>query len=420
MKKLFLILVLCLFNLCAVYANPFKKVNPLSYFVQSFDNDSIISTNNENKLYENNATNNFTKFLASYYTLGDDFEFKTSIYKDNQNNLYIKLSADPLLAKKDLVELFKDLKTKFNISNINNIYIDDTVIINDSAENITPYIIDNNKTTFAINRSSLATKADIIQNDDYKTPVINKLKIGQEQKYTINIQNIRYSPMWVFQGTVAKDEVVELPVLKPEINFKTKLYKSLEKNKIEYFKGINAKPLPKDAKYLTSVGHSLKEVSKNILYKEDELCINSVFYIAGAKYTNYSKTAGKEDAYNMLDSVLKSSLKEGYALNKGDAGLQIDAKALCDLTKYMLNKTKLIELLPQEGNGSLKERFYFLKDNLKAYSSQNDEYCATIGILKTKKGQNVVFSMLSEATAKNKTKLSITENELITKLYRKN
>ena len=116
----------------------------------------------------------------------DKINHRISPIKDNEIEDFFK--------NKDLNNLIANLKDL----KINEIYIDDSVfdktpypttwLDEDKWPNqgmITPYIIDNNTVKIAINRSSLAKKVDIIQEDEYKIPFINELKIGEKQDIKI-------------------------------------------------------------------------------------------------------------------------------------------------------------------------------------------------------------------------------------------
>ena len=62
--------------------------------------------------------------LPSIDILGQDYEFKTQLYKNKNNSLFIKLGADPYLTKSDLKDITK-LMNNAKISAPKIIYIDD-------------------------------------------------------------------------------------------------------------------------------------------------------------------------------------------------------------------------------------------------------------------------------------------------------
>ena len=68
---------------------------------------------------------------ASLDTLGEDYEFKTQLYKNTNNELILKLGADPFLRSSEIKELIASATEK-KILSPKAIYIDDYVL--DSTE----------------------------------------------------------------------------------------------------------------------------------------------------------------------------------------------------------------------------------------------------------------------------------------------
>ena len=124
MKKLFKILtvfIILAVQASACFAVETGKIDKL--IKKSGLNDmsivavSIKNTENNNVVYELNSKRLlhpastiklFTQYSA-LETLGYDYFFKTGFYKDSQNNLYIKLGADPLLTTSQLKEAMQVL-----------------------------------------------------------------------------------------------------------------------------------------------------------------------------------------------------------------------------------------------------------------------------------------------------------------------
>jgi len=203
LKKFCLSLLVSLFFTSSVFANEIAKyVNSAAVGFKSKTSGYIIDLKSNKVIYQNNADEylnpasviKLLTFGVAYDVLGSDYVFETSLFKDNDKNIYVKLGADVLLTQKDLNSLISNLK---NVD-YKNIYIDDSIfdkekypsswLEEDKFPNqrmISPYIIDSNYVQIAINRSSLAKKVDVIQNDEYKIPIINELKIGDIQDIKI-------------------------------------------------------------------------------------------------------------------------------------------------------------------------------------------------------------------------------------------
>ena len=150
-------------------------------------NDTIYSKRADTYLNPASTLKVFT-MAAAIDTLGDNYNFETVIYIDNNRNLYLKLGADPLLTSANLDTLAKSLKKAYG-GKINNFYIDDTIIdkvyypdgwtVDDfwpNSPKISPYIVDKN--VVYINFAASKDDIKITQNDNYKFSFINELEIS--------------------------------------------------------------------------------------------------------------------------------------------------------------------------------------------------------------------------------------------------
>ena len=75
-----------------------------------------------------------------------------------------------------------------------------------------PYIVDNNLTEIAIKRSSFSKKVDLLQNDDYKLPIVNELKIAESNS---KVQKISFDRLYGeessivnVRGEISRDELI--------------------------------------------------------------------------------------------------------------------------------------------------------------------------------------------------------------------
>ncbi len=63
--------------------------------------------------------------LAALRVLGSDYRFRTELYLDSKNNLYIRGFGDPLLISEEVLVILQDLHNR-GVHRINSIYIDDS------------------------------------------------------------------------------------------------------------------------------------------------------------------------------------------------------------------------------------------------------------------------------------------------------
>jgi len=413
--------------------NDFELKSTVSIFVEN--DKKVLYKKNPEKLLNPASILKILTFGSSYLTLGEDYNFETSIYKDSQNNLYLKLGGDILLSTNDLIDLFNQVKKNFNISKINNIYIDDTIIdktpyptswmeedVWPYQRAVTPYIIDNNFTEIAIKRSSLATKVDIIQNDSYKIPIINELKLGDKQDYKIAKLYGENSSIIGFSGIINKDELIKLPVLKPEINFNIKLRKALDKAEIKYFNKITSKKTPKNVYKIATIEHNIKSISKPILLASDNFSAEVIFRVAAAKYINYSHSATLDDAINMFNCVFNINDDTNIKIADGSGVSRynlINTKTLVELMEILFKDEDFKNLLATSNQGTLKDRLLFLENNLRAKTGTLSNMSSIAGTLKTKSNHDITFAIIIQNSPKRKAILKNFENNIISILYRK-
>lgn len=406
----------------------------LSVLVKDKENSKILYKRHNTKLLNPASTLKTLTFGASYVCLGSDYKFKTSAYRDKKN-LYIKLGGDVLLSYFDLKTLISQIKQKTDFSKLENIYIDDTLFENNVyplswmqediwpyQRAISPYIIDDNLVKIMINRSSLATKVDIMQNDIYKMSIINDLQLGDKQDIKIIQDFGANSPLITFKGTVMKDDFKMVPVLNPQINFVVKLNEAIKDNDIVYYNKIQFKKVPSDAVEIAYVAHNIKEVSNYILKKSDNFASEVVFRVAGAKYINYSKTATLNDSIELFNNIYKDFLNENIKIFDGSGVSRhniLDVDFLVNSLAYISNQTDILSLMPTSDEGTLKDRLLFLKDNLKAKTGTLSEMSALVGAMKTKNQKDVIFAIIIQNSPKRRAFLKNLEDEIVFDIYKK-
>ena len=413
----------------------YEHNSTISIYVQNKLNNHTVYKKNEKKLLNPASTLKLLTFGASYKVLGENYKFETTVYKDTNNNLYIKLGADPMMTSADLTALFADVKNKIDVSKINNIYIDDLIIdktpypetwmqedIWPYQRAITPYIIDKNETEIAIKRSSLATKVDILQDDEYKLPVINELKLGQNQEYKITRKYGEKSPIITFEGTIVKDEIKKLPVLNPQVNYIIKLNKALNKNKYLYSRKIQFAKTPSKVTKIASIGHTIEEIGTNILHNSDNFSSEIVSKVAASKYIGQSHPATNSDMIKMFYDVYKNTINEDIKITDS-CGVSranlLNTEFLVNSLNYINSTTDIKALMSAPNQGTLNNRMLFLKDNLKAKTGTLSNMSAIAGILNSKKNNELSFAIIIQNSPKRSAVLKSFEDNIISLLYRK-
>lgn len=439
MKKYFCSLLVSLLLFSPVFANQISKhiknanfgfKSKTSVYVLDLKNNKTLYKHNENLALNPASIIKPLTFKVGYDVLGGDYIFETALYKDCNKNIYIKLGADVLLTQKDLNELISNIK---NVD-YKEIYIDDSIFVDEkyppswleedkwpNQRTISPYIIDNNMVQIAINRSSLAKKVEIIQNDEYKIPIINELKIGEKQNIEITQPYEEKLGIVNLQGTISKDEMLTIPVLKPEVNFNVKLNKALTENKIVHLNKIEIKKTPQNATKIASVGHSIDEISKLILHNSNNFASEVVFRVAAQKYINSDKSATLDDAINMFNQYYKAYLSTDDVLADASGVSRkntFKTSTLANIYSKLVKDENYKALIPTSDEGTMKDRLLFLKDNLRAKTGTMREYSSLAATFKTRKGEEVVLISIIQDSKKRKSLMKNFENTLIGTIYK--
>ena len=137
MKKLFAVLMtLLMFQLTAnagkidktIFQSGINK-SAVSISVKDISTGKNVYSLNANTPKNPASTLKLITLTASADTLGKDYKFSTKLYKSTNNDLYLKLGADPFFTTFQLKKLFATAKAK-NIIEPKNVYIDNSIFDN--------------------------------------------------------------------------------------------------------------------------------------------------------------------------------------------------------------------------------------------------------------------------------------------------
>lgn len=438
MNKFFKSFVIFFLLSSFVIANPITKYikdsnfdseAKIAFYLLDYKNGKTLYKQNENLLLNPASGLKLLTLGVSYMVLGADYNFQTALYQDKDDNIYIKLGGDILLKKEELVKLLSNLKGK----NINNIFIDDTIFDKESYPKtwldedkwpdygmVSPYFIDSNTVEISIKKSYFTNEIEIDQNDIYKMPIINELELGNVNKIQFERLHGQNSSIINMKGTISDDEIFDLYVLKPDVNFNIKLNYALEKNGFICNRKVEVKKVPNDAKLVAAIDRPINEIAKIILHQSDNIASEVVFKVAASKY--YQKEATFDDAINMFMEFYGKKLKNGEKVVDACGVSRQNLLSLKTISAIMFDvfkKTDLNKLLPSANQGTMKDRLLFLADNLHVKTGTMKNYSSIYGTFKTKKNTEVLFLSIIQDSKKRKSILKNYENSLIGIVYKK-
>lgn len=448
MKKLLSligVLVFLAYGLSAAAADSFNKVistsdipkGNISVSIKDVKTGKVIYELNPDKLLPPASTQKLVTLAAAMDTLGPDYQFETSIYKSTNNDLYIKLGADPYLSSNDLKILLAAAKEK-KVIEPKNIYIDDYIL--DSADwgegwqwdddlnilmpKFSSYNLDGNLLGILISPTVKGAPVEINTKVFYPVTFMNLAVTGTENDITFERNNSIAPDMISVKGTAAKNQVYAIPVNNLKRYFRLRLEDAVRDNKIEYYGNISEKKLPANNVYLiSSIKHPILLAQKDILKRSNNLVAETVFKTAGGKYVN--NTGSIESALKMFDAYCeKIGLNpENIKIVDGSGVSKNNLMNTDFMTDFLVAQSKLQTFdafrnsMATAGEGTLTDRMLYFKGNLRAKTGTLSDISAITGYITSKAGNLYAFDiMINDAKSKPIDK-KVLEEYIIRSIY---
>lgn len=450
-KIIVLFLVLIFFKVPVIASNFTGPVNDIlsSY---NFDHDSVISIAVKDKNGENVYSKNQYKYLnpasalklftmaASLNELGGDYKFQTAFYKDKNNNIYLKLSGDPLLKTADIEQLAKNLKQNHK-GKINKIYIDDSVIdmlpypngwmsddIWPNSPKISPYMIDFNTVKVDFLLSEDKKDLRIVQKSPYKFSFVNKLQTGSKTDFTF-IEDETHNTIDVI-GTISSSVTDKpVPVLNPRYFFCQKMNEAINKAGIRFTDKFQFAKTPKGAALIAKFERPADEIIKHILQTSDNIGAEMVFKVAGGKFANENGLI-KNSAMAAGTTQNGINMFINYYQNLGLDPRQVRITDGSGVSRYnamnvdwMTDALSKIDFdfekfLPTGGVGTLDKRLREIKGCVYLKTGTLVGSSSLVGIIKTKDNVYYYASNIMSYN-RNKSLVKAAEDEIIFEIYRR-
>jgi D-alanyl-D-alanine carboxypeptidase/D-alanyl-D-alanine-endopeptidase (penicillin-binding protein 4) len=396
----------------------------ISISVKDINSGKTVYGLNENKPTTPASTLKLITFNASRDTLGEDYQFSTKLYKSTNNDLYLKLGADPFLTSADLKKLFETAVSK-NIVEPKNLYLDDYIF--DSNEwgegwqwddDLSPlmpkfssYNIDKNLLNIVIASTTNGAPANIYTTKFYPTTFLNLVTTGTSNDVTISRNNNISPDIITIEGTVKNQITKQIPINNMKRYFVFRCEDALRSAKINYYANITQKKTPAANVYLVDeINHSFTDTTNEILKNSNNLMAETVFKLAGAKYAN--NTGSSLNSQHMLNSYF-DKINIDYSNIKVVDGSGVSKNNLVTadfMTEFLIKTIDNKELLATAGEGTLKNRMLYFKDNIRAKTGTLSDVSAIAGYITSMSGKTYAFDiMINDPKSKTAEKKSLEE-----------
>ena len=373
-------------------------------------------------------------------TLGEDFEFTTSLYKTTNNELQLKLSGAPNLTKDDLTKLLKTAKSK-NIVSPKAFYIDDFVMdstewgegwqwdddLNPLMPKFSSYNLDKNLLTITIDPGvSKGAPGLIKMNTFYPVTFMNLTTTGTETNIKLAKNNQISPDMITIEGEVGNRVSYKIPVNSPKRYFFIKLEEAISSAKIEFYDGFRQRKTPADNIYLVDeIKHPITPVLIDIYKNSSNMAAETLFKVAGGKFVN--NTGALKNSLKMFDEYCrKNGLKNENIKIVDGSGVSKNNLMTADfMTDFLLLQAKredfgnYIKLFPTAGEGTLQNRMLYFKDIIYAKTGTLSDISAICGYIKTRNGNIIAFDIMINDPKSSSSAKKTTEEQIIRAIYNK-
>ena len=409
----------------------------LAISIRDAESGNVIYEQNQNKLLHPASTLKIFTTYSALNVLGYDYLFKTQFYKDSENNLYIKLGADPLLTSSQLQQAFQKIKAEGN-STFKNLYFDDSII--DKKEFATGWMWDNDTNPYTPKISSYNLDGNVVRvtmtngsdgfattslKSTYPMSVISVIKTGAKNDYLeVNRYNWINPEVVEIYGNLKSAKPINIPISSMRRYFIHNVEKSLEDNKISVSNTLYAsKIVPEDAVLITEIKNPLKRTLPAILQNSNNLMAESLFKLAAAnKYSATGTDILGEDVFK--EFYKKQGLETDNILIKDGCGVSRNNLLYADWMTQALNKIynqkdfeKFKDNMAQSGDGTLNNRLYPLRGDVWLKTGSLSNISAIAGYVKSQDGHIYSIVILTQNFVQEQSEIKKLEDEIINIIY---
>ena len=412
----------------------------ISISVKNANSGDLLYELNSNKPISPASTQKIITTTVAYDTLGENFEFTTSLYKTINNELQLKLSGDPQLTNGDLANLIKAAKNK-NIVTPKAFYIDDFVMdsnewgegwqwdddLNPLMPKFSSYNLDKNLLTIIIDPASQKGAPGIIkQTTFYPVTFMNLTTTGKENSLSISRNNHISPDVITVEGEIDSRTTYKFPVNSPKRYFLIKLDEAIRDAKIEFYDNFVQRKTPANNIYLVSeIKHPIKNVLSDILKNSNNMAAETLFKVAGGKFVN--NTGAIKNSLKMFDEYCKkNNLRNDNIKIVDGSGVSKNNLMTADfMTDFLVLQTKrndfedYISLYPTAGEGTLENRMLYFKDIIFAKTGTLTDISSICGYIKTRNGNLVAFDIMISDPKSSSSAKKTTEEQIIRAIYNK-
>lgn len=400
------------------------------------DGSSVYEQNQNKLLHPASILKIFTAY-SSLNILGNDYSFTTQFYEDNDNNLYIKLGADPLLVSSQLDRAFNEL-SKQGHKTFKNIYFDDSILDKkefpvgwmweDDISPFTPKISSYNldKNVLIVDMLKMDNGQIITElKSSYPTAIISNVDINNKGDFIkVHRYNWQNPEIVEVYASISQQKSFAIPISSMRRYFIYNVEQAIENNGIKATGSLYSSQLtPADALLLTEIKNEIMPVIPKILQDSDNLMAETIFKLAGAK--KYSATGTNEHSVSAFNEFYKKlGLSTDKIIVKDGSGVSRNNLVSVSWITNALNKIykeKDFEMykenMAQAGDGTLSNRLFDLRGEAWLKTGSLANISAIAGYINSQDGNTYSVSIIIQNYTKDSSDIKKFEDEIIKLIY---
>lgn len=441
MKRLVLSVLVFLFMFLNVEAKSTKTdfstvikdsdvdIESIAVSIKNVENGKVVYSLNDKMLMNPASVQKLITLPVILEVLGEDYKFTTSVFNRSEDEVIIKLGADPYLRSSDIKTLLRALDKE-----IKKVYIDDSILDSktwgegwqwdDDMNVLMPrfgsYNLDKNLIKLVIMPNKEEKFATIINPSKYPLVFFNNIIVGDKTDLDIHRDNNISTNTLVLSGTVARTTAVHIPTNNLKRYFNVQLSKILEENKIYLQDSIKTDKLKTTDVLKNSVTHDVNLAINDILKNSNNLVSETMFKLAGAKYLGLETGSDSAGIKMFNDYCVRKGLDNSRIRITDASGVSKNNLVSADFISEFLviNKdNKTLQSLAKPGEGTLTHRMLPIKDNLKAKTGTLSDISSIAGFLTTKSGNKYAFCIMINDIKLTNSDKKMLEDFLIREAY---
>ncbi len=404
-------------------------LSSVSVSIKELSSGKIVYRLNDNILMHPASVQKILTLPPAIEILGDDYEFKTSLYSRGDDTYLIKLGADPYLTSSDLKTFVKHI----NKHSVKRILIDDSILekkdwgegwqwdddLNIYMPHFNSYNLDKNIIKITVMPDEGGQSVMVINPSKYPIVLVNNVQISDKTNVKISRDSSVALNALTLDGTVNKPVILYVPTKDLKGYFYFKLTQALADKNIYLKTSFLDSNKDSEDMFLVEIVHPISAAVFDILKNSNNMVIETVMKLAAEKA--YNKQGTDILAIKLFNEFCERKGIDNSRIRLVDAS-GVSKNNLVDtnfVTEFLVKNqnNSTLSNMAKPGEGTLAERMIMLTDALKAKTGTLSDISSIAGYLTSQNGKRYAFCIIINDPKSSDSEKKMLEDYLVRELY---